>query len=133
MPVQIEIQDNDLAGFTPEGKNILKSEIEKYSKEVIQESGRIEATVMRMNNSASEITGYIVEKAASVCRDPFKRKKSKKMIGLQIASMLLMFTSGIIFNVENFKQNTLLMACFILSTILGLTAGIIIIVSGGDN
>ncbi len=48
MPVQIDIADSQLSGFTAEGKNVLKVEVENFPREIIRESGRIEATVMEI-------------------------------------------------------------------------------------
>ncbi|MGK0468178.1 hypothetical protein [Clostridium sp.] len=133
MPISIEINDILLQGFTDEGILLLKKETEKYVKEIIMESDRIEATIRGSQNNSSEISRIVVETAISSQNNLFKKKKRSKLkICAQLASMILLFVAGIIFNVDEFQINVWLMGCFILVSIVGLTCGIVSIMIGDE-
>lgn len=105
MPININIDDPDLAGFNDQAKNELKSSIETFAEDLIAEANRIESTV---NSTAQgpEITSSIVRDAKVLIRHKISRpQKNIWLIILKIAASVISLLAGLMYQKDEL-QNT---------------------------
>ncbi|HDS7240734.1 TPA: hypothetical protein QH442_002278 [Morganella morganii subsp. morganii] len=127
MNLKVEIQKKDLEGFTSGAKDSLKKAVLSYSRELIEESNRIEVD-RNSNSRESEVTGAIVDDAVfHMKRGLAKPKKNKIMIACKIASPLASMFSGWLYDPTKFSQGNHIMF-FIIAVVISLISTTIIVI-----
>lgn len=123
MTLNIEINDAKVANFTSQAKDEIKIQIDDISSKLIEEALRIERSE-RLKGDKQEVTSSVVQKAAELFFLRYSRVKSRKRkVLIEIASLLLMSLSSILFTIAfSDLQNKLTVLCF---AITFLTIGIV--------
>ncbi|MCD8741857.1 hypothetical protein LT679_14670 [Mucilaginibacter roseus] len=113
MPIIININDSDLAGFNDQAKQELELSVKTFSDDLIAEANRIESSV-NSTSQGPEITSSIVRDAKVLIRH--KISKPKKHIGsiiLKIAASVFSLIAGTMYQKENL-QNTIYLVLYII-------------------
>lgn len=117
MPINIEISDNDLAGFNDQAKQELKVSVETFSDDLIAEANRIESSI-NSTSQGPEITSSIVRDAKVLIRHKIsKPKKNIWSIILKIAASVLSLVAGIMYQKEKLQDTTYLVFYIIIIAI----------------
>lgn len=108
MPINIDINDSDLAGFNDQAKQELKTSIETFSDDLIAEANRIESSV-NSTSQGPEITSSIVRDAKVLIRHKIsKPKRNTLSILLKIGASVLSLVAGIMYQKEKLQDTTYL-------------------------
>lgn len=108
MPINININDADLAGFNEQAKQELKASIETFSDDLISEANRIESSV-NSTSQGPEITSSIVRDAKVLIRHKIsKPKRNIWSIILKIGASVLSLIAGIMYQKEKLQDTTYL-------------------------
>ncbi len=108
MPINININDADLAGFNDQAKQELKTSIETFSDDLIAEANRIESSV-NSTSQGPEITSSIVRDAKVIIRHKIsKPKRNRCSILLKIGASVLSLVAGIMYQKEKLQDTTYL-------------------------
>lgn len=108
MPINININDTDLAGFNDQAKQELKSSIETFSDDLIAEANRIESSV-NSTSQGPEITSSNVRDAKVLIRHKIsKPKRNPWSILLKIGASVLSLVAGIMYQKEKLQDTTYL-------------------------
>lgn len=108
MPINIDINDSDLAGFNEQAKQELKTSIETFSDDLIAEANRIESSV-NSTSQGPEITSSIVRDAKVLIRHKISKPKRNAMsILLKIGASVLSLVAGIMYQKEKLQDTTYL-------------------------
>lgn len=122
MKIEIDIPDEKTENLSDPAESRLKSVVEKYSCDILDEASRIEAT--RNSGNDTEITATIIDDAVDFNKR-FKTKKgnsTKKIIALIVAFISTVFTGGY-FKPEEFNKPEYLwpfLGAFLVSVITNL-------------
>lgn len=105
MPIDIKIPDKDLEGFNTQAKEELTKSINEFTKDLISESNRIEASV---NSTAKgpEITSSIVADAQVLIRHKIsKPKKSFWKVVLKIGASVASLLAGVMYQKDKLQES----------------------------
>ncbi|HFF8434858.1 hypothetical protein [Serratia marcescens] len=123
MSIKIEIPDEDLNGFSAQAQETLKTAIEEFSSELIDETNRLEAG-RNASKGAPEVTrGMVIDAKILLKRGLGSPKKGMWPKILQIISAILSLLAGIMYN-DTKLQDSAYLLIFILvvtATILAVT------------
>lgn len=133
MPVKIEIEDNNLLYFSEDAKEELKTQAEKYTFEIIKETGRLEESIRDDDNSTPEITRTLVKKAIYKYKDSLVvSQKRNNLILIKITSTISIFVAGILCDFDDFKTNTVQLIIFIIISLIAAISTTLMFVKEGD-
>jgi len=108
MPINININDADLAGFNDQAKQELKTSIETFSDDLISEANRIESSV-NSTSQGPEITSSIVRDAKVLIRHKIsKPKRNAWSVVMKIGASVLSLVAGIMYQKEKLQDTTYL-------------------------
>ncbi len=117
MPINIAINDTDLAGFNDQAKHELKVSVETFSDDLIAEANRIESSI-NSTSQGPEITSSIVRDAKVLIRHKIsKPKKNIWFILLKISASVLSLVAGIMYQKEKLQDTTYLVFYIIIIAI----------------
>ncbi|MCC5801846.1 hypothetical protein [Rossellomorea vietnamensis] len=112
MPLRVDIPDDSLEYLTSEAKDELKTSILKYNDDIVNEAGRLEATIR--STETPEITRHFIKEAVIGQKNPYRINKTlKKETYLQLCSTITIFISGLIFDFDQFKESSILLIIFL--------------------
>ncbi|OOY19710.1 hypothetical protein BMI86_13870 [Thioclava sp. DLFJ5-1] len=121
MPINIQIEDADLDGFSDPAKESVKTAGEEFIRHVIKEANRLESA-QNAGNGPVEITKAMVDNAALIQRHAVGGKKTPTHIKLlRIASSVLSLLVGIMYDTTKLQQNSY-MATFVIVIALAILA-----------
>ena len=121
--MEIDVDDNDLAGFNVNAKEELKKSAKEYINDVIEESNRIESSRNSTSNTP-EITSSMINDAKILIRRGLAMPKKK--IGtkiLRVISAILSVVSGSLYDTIKLQDSRymVLFIVVITATILTVT------------
>lgn len=113
MPIDIHVEDADLAGFSDPAKEGVRNAGEEFIKHVISEANRLESA-QNANGGPVEITKAMVDNAALIQRHAIGSKKTPLAVKvLRITSAMVSLVVGFMYD-EVKLQNAGYMAIFVL-------------------
>lgn len=113
MPIDIRVEDADLAGFSDPAKEGVKQAGEQFIKHVINEANRLESG-QNSGGGPVEITKAMVDNAALIQRHAIGGKNAPLQVKLlRIAAAVISLVVGFMYD-EAKLQNTAYMAVFVL-------------------
>ena len=114
MPVEIEIPESSLTGFTGQAREHLKDTVVTYANDVIEEANRLEAG----SNSASgppEVTRSMVNGAEVLVRHGLGTSRSAlKSKILRVVAAVLSLSVGVLYNEESLQDRGYLLLFILL-------------------
>jgi hypothetical protein len=117
MPISIDINDSDLAGFNDQAKQELKTSVETFSDDLIAEANRIESSI-NSTSQGPEITSSIVRDAKVLIRHKIsKPKRNIYSVILKIGASVLSLVAGIMYQKEKLQDATYLVFYIIIIAI----------------
>ena len=122
MPLKIEIQDAELVYLNQPAKDELKSSIEDYIDEVLDEATRLEAG----NNTSGrtpQITSSMISDAKLLLRKDYKKpKKPLRIKIIQIIASVSAAIFGVMFDYDKVKEPTfIVLLLLVFAVALGTT------------
>jgi len=134
MPLIIEVPDISLEYLSSEAKEELKNSLISYSKGIIQESGRIEATIRNGDNNRPEITRQFIQEAVAYQKNPYRRvNTSNKYKGWQLISSVSILLSGIMFDPAQLQSSFTVLIFFILILAVAIVSTSALVFVGRDE
>lgn len=103
MRIEFDITDEKIQNFSQEAKAELIRQSTRVAEEIVDESGRIEAS-RRLPETNSEVTQSNVKEAATQPRMIVARKKSWKSKIIQIIAFGSSLVAGSLLDTEKFKE-----------------------------
>jgi hypothetical protein len=116
MPIQIEIPDKKLAGFSDQAKTESNSVTQKYIDDLLREVNRLD--LQRNPSGTPDINRNMVSLADQWVRTGYlKRHKPWWIYIIQVISMATSAISGYLFDIELLK-NSLWLIVFVITLII---------------
>jgi len=104
MPINFELDDNDLEGFNQQAIEELENSISEFAEDLISESNRIESSI-NSTSQGPEITSSMVRDAKVLLRHKLGRvKKSIGTIILKSLSTVFLLLAGILYQPEKLSS-----------------------------
>lgn len=127
MPLQIDLPDDSLAGFSQPARDRLVAAALSFAGDLVDEANRLEAG--RNSGAAPEVTAVMVTDANDLLRRGLHspRKNSYQLKILRVASAVLPLLVGIMYDATNL-QNGIYMLSFVTLvavTILAVTLSVL--------
>lgn len=126
MPLNINIEDKDIAGFNENAKKELETCIKKFSEDIISEAFRIEASLNGTSNGP-EITSTMVSDARVFIRHKItKPKKKTANIVIKILANVFTLLAGILFDTTKLLESgyLVLYILIVVATVILITLSI---------
>lgn len=126
MPLQFQIDDDDVKYLNHDARTALLDSIRKYGTDVLDEALRLEATAgSQLGNP--QVTSGIIEDADLVLRKGYRKpKKSARFKRAQIAAIFSTFVAGLLAD-YSFLQEPLYLVLFVLSIVISLSLAIFLL------
>ena len=113
MPIEIEIPDSDLLGFTEHAQERLREEALDYATDLVEEANRVEAG-QNPTDGPPEITTSMVNDAEVLMRRGYDESGNATRVKiLRVSASVLSLISGVMYNPSSL-QNSGYMLLFIL-------------------
>lgn len=104
--MQIDVDDNSLAGFNDPAKNELKKSAVEFVEELIKESNRIEATRNPASGNPQVTSSMVLDAAILVRRGLSQPKKKLGVKVLRIVSAVLSLAVGFAYDAAKLQDKT---------------------------
>ena len=109
MPVEIQITEDKLGGFSEEARTHLKAATTEYATKLIEEANRIEAG-RNSTNGRPEVTGGMVNDAQLLLgRGLVAPKKSWRSKILRVAAAVLSLVAGVMYDTAQLQEGSYLL------------------------
>lgn len=113
MPIDIQISDSDLNGFSDQAKATLKEAILEYSSQMIEEANRLEAGRNSTNGPPEVTRGMVSDAKIFLQRGMGSPKRNLGLKMLRIIAAVLSLAVGFMYN-DTKLQNSEYLLIFII-------------------
>ena len=117
MPIQINIQDEDIQYLNGPAQVQMQKHVENYIDELLNEASRLEAA-QRTTGGDPEINSSMVNDAAHMMSRGYqKHRKPGWITACQVVAILSTLFTGLVFDFERMKDPVMLVAFVVLLAI----------------
>jgi hypothetical protein len=128
MPLEIATPEAYDEHLNEPAKSRLRAAVEKYTNDLLEEAGRLEATV-RTTQGNPEITSSIVGDADLYLRRGYRKpKKSGWFTFVQIVQAVSTLVTGILFNLQAFQTEQLYFLVFVIVLAVAIGTNVLVFV-----
>jgi hypothetical protein len=115
MPLDVQISDDDLKGFSPQARENLKEAITDYATELIEEANRLEADRNATSGTPEVTRGMVTDANVSLRRGLGTPKKSWGLRVLRVVAAVLSLSVGFMYDQSKLQQSGGYLLLFILA------------------
>lgn len=131
MKLDIDIPDEKTENLSTTAESRLKTVVQDYSCNVLDEASRLEST--RNSGNEPEITATIIDDAVEYTkRFPTRKNKSKKKVGAMITAFISTVFTGGVFKTEKFNEPEYLFP-FLIVFLISVISNIYIFLNDNSN
>ncbi len=128
MPLEIATPEAYDDHLNEPAKSQLRAAVEKYANDLLEEAGRLEATV-RTTQGNPEITSSIVGDADLYLRRGYRKaKKSGWFTFVQIVQAVSTLVTGLLFNLQAFQTEPLYFLLFVIVLAVAIGMNVLVFV-----
>lgn len=128
MPLQIQLEDDDVRYLNSDAKDALVESGLRYSRDVISEALRLESTAGSSSGNP-QVTSGIIEDADLVLRKGYKKPRRSRWLKIaQVVSIVSTFIAGVLAD-YSFLQEPIYLVILILAIAVSLFCSILLLLA----